>query len=55
MLNIFGDDKQEYLDNEHYQAACGFEILEIDEYISRLSDEFTEKYSNIEWSGFIGM
>ena len=26
-IEYFGDDKEEYMDNEHYQAACGFEIL----------------------------
>ena len=43
------------MDNEHYQAACGFEILEIGEYINRLSDDFIKKNQNIDWSGFIGM
>ena len=28
-IEYLGDDKEEYMDNEHYQAACGFEILEI--------------------------
>ena len=28
-VEYFGDDKEEYMDNEHYQAACGFELLEI--------------------------
>ena len=54
-VEYFGDDKEEYMDNEHYQAACGFEILEIGEYINRLSSEITEKYSEINWSGFVGM
>ena len=30
-VEYFGDDKDEYMDNEHYQAACGFELLEIGE------------------------
>ena len=25
-VEYFGHDKDEYMDNEHYQAACGFEI-----------------------------
>jgi uncharacterized protein with HEPN domain len=54
-VEYFGDNKEEYMDNEHYQAACGFELLEIGEYINRLSDEFIEKHSDIDWSGFVGM
>ena len=54
-VEYFGDDKDEYMNNEHYQAACGFELLEIGEYINRLSDEFIEKHPDIDWSGFVGM
>ena len=54
-VEYFGDDKEEYMDNENYQAACGFEILEIGEYINRLSKEFTEKYPNIDWKGFVDL
>lgn len=54
-VEYFGNNREEYMDNEHYQAACGFELLEIGEYINRLSDDFTNKHSNIDWSGFVGM
>ncbi len=54
-VKYFGDDIDEYMTNEHYQAACGFELLEIGEYINRLSDEFIKKHDKIDWSGFIGM
>ncbi len=30
-VKYFGDDIDEYMSNEHYQAACGFELLEIGE------------------------
>ncbi|MBQ9026150.1 MAG: DUF86 domain-containing protein [Methanobrevibacter sp.] len=43
------------MNNEHYQAACGLEILEIGEYINRLSDEFINEHDSIDWSGFVGM
>lgn len=54
-VEYFGDDVEVYMNNEHYQAACGFELLEIGEYINRLSNEFTEKYDAVDWSGFVGM
>ena len=54
-VEYFGDSKEEYMGNEHYQAACGFEILEIGEYINRLSDEFIMKHPEIDWRGFVGM
>lgn len=54
-VKYFGDDKAEYMSNEHYQAACGLEILEIGEYIKRLSPDFLEEYNQIDWSGFVGL
>lgn len=50
-----GQHQDEYMENEHYQAAWGFELLEIGEYINRLSEEFIQKHSDIDWSGFICM
>lgn len=54
-VEYFGDDWEEYKSNEHYQAACGLEILEIGEYINRLSETFIEEHPQIDWSGFIGL
>lgn len=39
-IEYFGDDFNEYLTNDHYQRACAFNIIQIGEYIGRLSDEF---------------
>ena len=54
-VEYFGDDWKEYINNEHYQAACGLEIVEIGEYIKRLSPEFLEEHDKIDWSGLIGL
>lgn len=53
-IDYFGDDWIEFSTNEHYQAACGLEILEIG-YIKRLSPEFLEEHNQIDWSGLIGL
>jgi len=54
-VEYFGDDWTEYSSNEHYQAACGLEIVEIGEYVKRLSSEFLEEHDKIDWSGLIGL
>ena len=51
----FGNSKDEYLTNKQYQDACSLVIIQIGEYVGRLSDEFKEKHSNIPWIDIKGM
>ncbi|MBO4356961.1 MAG: hypothetical protein J5813_02165 [Candidatus Methanomethylophilaceae archaeon] len=43
-------DIEDYLENETVQRACSLSLIQIGEYIKRLSSEFTGKYNKIEWS-----
>lgn len=49
-IEYFGDDESLFLENEHYQDACALVIIQIGEYVSRLSDEFRNEYSLIPWN-----
>lgn len=42
-------DYDTFLTNEIYQLSCGMCIIQIGENVSRLSEEFIEKYDNIPW------
>lgn len=48
-IEYFGDDKELFLENEHYQDACALVFIQIGEHVSRLSDEFKEEHSSIPW------
>ena len=54
-IEYFGDDYNEYLTNDHYQRACAFNIIQIGEYIGRLSDEFKDKHPEIAWNSLKAM
>ena len=48
-IEYFGDDKELFLENIHYQDACALVIIQIGEHVDRLSDEFKENHSEIPW------
>ena len=39
-IEYFGDDKETFLVNEHYQDACALVIIQIGEHVNRLSSTF---------------
>lgn len=54
-VNNFGNIKSEYLSNDLLKDACSLNIIQIGEYVNRLSDEFKFKNDYIEWNEIIGM
>ena len=55
---ILGDIEYDYdifITNEIYQLSCSMCILQIGENVSKLSDEFKEKYDSIPWSQIKGL
>ncbi len=38
-----------------YKDACALVIIQMGEFANRFSDEFLEKYNEIEWSQLIGL
>ena len=49
-IDYFGDDRELFLENEHYQDACALVIIQIGEFVGRLSDEFINEHSEIPWT-----
>lgn len=43
-------DIEDYLENETIQRACSLSLIQIGEYVKRLSPDFTKKYNEVEWS-----
>lgn len=54
-IEYFGDDREIFLTNEHYQDACALVIIQIGEHVSRLKDDFRKKYPGVPWSEIKGM
>lgn len=51
----FWNSKEEYITNKQYQDACSLVIIQIGEQVGRLSDEFKNQHSDIDWIGIKGM
>ena len=43
-------DIEDYLENKTVQRACSLSLIQIGEYVKRLSPEFTNEYREMEWS-----
>ena len=48
-------DIEDYLENETIQRACSLSLIQIGEYVKRLSPEFRSKYNEIDWSEIAGL
>lgn len=55
ILNGIDYDYEIFLSNEIYQLSVGMCIIQIGEYISRLSFEFKEEHKNIPWRSIKGL
>ena len=53
--NRFNNDKEIYLSDKLYQDACALVIIQIGEFVGRLSDEFRDNHQEINWQEIIGM
>lgn len=54
-VEMFGDDKQEFLQNFIYRNAVSMPILQVGELVNHLSDDFTTIHSEIPWKAIVGM
>lgn len=54
-VNKFGNMKSEYFSNNLLKDACSLNIIQIGEYVNRLSDEFKFEHDTIAWNEIIGM
>ena len=55
ILSEIDYDYDVFITNEIYQLSCSMCILQIGENVSKLSDEFKEKHTNIPWSKVKGL
>ena len=46
---------EDYLSDKLYQDACALVIIQIGEFVGRLSDEFRDNHQEINWQEIIGM
>ena len=54
-IHRFDDDKEIYMSDSLYKDACALVIIQIGEFIGRLSDEFRYNHKEINWQEIIGM
>ena len=54
-VNRFGDDKEIFLSDVQFQDACSLVIIQIGEFVGRLSAKFRDEHKEIPWSKIIGM
>ena len=54
-IEMFGDDKQAFIDNFVYRNAVSMPILQIGELSNHLSDAFIKNHAEMPWRSIIGM
>jgi len=54
-MEHFGNDEEDFLENELYQNSCCFALMQIGESIKRLPEDITLPSPEIEWRGLSGM
>ena len=54
-VSYFGNSQEEFYRNKQYQDACSLVIIQIGEFVGRLSDEFKEEHKEIPWRDIKGM
>lgn len=54
-VEMFGADKQEFLQNFIYRNAVSMPILQVGELANHLSTDFIKVHSEIPWRAIVGM
>jgi uncharacterized protein with HEPN domain len=52
---IVENDIELFLENEMIQRSCSFSVVQIGEYVKRLSDDLKNRHNTINWSGIAGL
>ena len=50
-----GNDYEVYLSDSLYRDACALVIIQIGEFVGRLSDEFRSEFDGVEWRELKGL
>lgn len=54
-MNRFGNNFENFISDRAFQMSCGMCIIQIGELTTRLSEDFKEKISEIEWNKIKGL
>ena len=54
-ISYFEKSNETYFENQPLQDACALVIIQIEEYVNRISNEFKEEHPQIPWNEIIGM
>jgi uncharacterized protein with HEPN domain len=54
-MERFGEDEEDFLEDEFYQNGCCFTLLQIGEYVKRLRKDIKKGHPDVEWSEFAGL
>ena len=54
-MNACDNNKEIYMSNILYKDACALVIIQIGEFVGRLSDEFRDEYTGVEWRQLKGL
>ena len=54
-LVIVENDIELFFENEMIQRSCSFSLVQIGEYVKRLSEELKNIHNTINWSGIAGL
>jgi len=52
-MEEFGNDIEDFLENDAYHDACCFYLSQIGENVCHISPKLTEKYPDISWVGLM--
>ena len=55
LTQIHGSDEEDFNDNISLQYGCVFSLIQIGEYVKRLSSELKNNYPNVNWKYAAGM
>jgi len=51
LIEEYGDDIEDFVDNMAFQERCSFYVLQIGENAGKLSKELTKKFPETDWDG----
>ena len=50
-----GPDIEDFLGNESFQRSCCFSLIQLGEYVKRLSSETRNRFAYVDWTGIAAL
>ena len=54
-ITTFGDDEEDFADNEAFQTSCAFHITQVGEAVKLLSSECRGRHQDVDWKSIAGL